>query len=143
MLAFYYKPDPDSAYQSIQFITNDLTLLARSAVCTRGASVFIILMFFHMARVFLFGLQVPARAELDHRRAPARDGDVEGFTGYPLPWDHDRVLGDGRRDHLERDGAGARALPGAVPLGGAEIGSDTLSKFYALHMLVILGRSSV
>ena len=26
VLAMYYKPDPESAYQSIQFITNDLTL---------------------------------------------------------------------------------------------------------------------
>ena len=53
VLAFYYKPDPDSAYQSIQFITNDLTLgwLVRG-MHKWGASVFIILMFFHMARVF-------------------------------------------------------------------------------------------
>ena len=52
----YYKPDPDKAYESIQFITNDLTLgwLVRG-MHRWGASVFIILMFFHMARVFLFG----------------------------------------------------------------------------------------
>ena len=52
----YYKPDPDSAYESIQRITNDLTLgwLVRG-MHRWGASVFIILMFFHMARVFLFG----------------------------------------------------------------------------------------
>ena len=56
ILAMYYKPDPDSAYESIQFITNDLTLgwLVRG-MHRWGASVFIILMFLHMARVFLFG----------------------------------------------------------------------------------------
>ena len=56
ILAMYYKPDPDSAYESIQYITNDLTLgwLVRG-MHRWGASVFIILMFFHMARVFLFG----------------------------------------------------------------------------------------
>src|SRR5881628_2958943 len=49
-LAMYYKPDPNSAYQSINHITNDLTLgwLVRG-MHKWGASVFIILMFFHMA----------------------------------------------------------------------------------------------
>ena len=56
ILAMYYKPDPNSAYQSINHITNDLTLgwLVRG-MHKWGASVFIILLFFHMARVFLFG----------------------------------------------------------------------------------------
>src|SRR5437016_12433848 len=56
ILAMYYKPDPNSAYESIQHITNDITLgwLVRG-MHRWGASVFIILIFFHMARVFLFG----------------------------------------------------------------------------------------
>ena len=56
ILAMYYKPHPDTAYESIQYITNDVTLgwLVRG-MHRWGASVFIILMFFHMARVFLFG----------------------------------------------------------------------------------------
>src|ERR671937_939119 len=51
ILAMYYKPDPDKAYGSIQHITNDVTLgwLVRG-MHRWGASVFIILMFFHMAR---------------------------------------------------------------------------------------------
>ena len=46
----------DTAYESIQHITNDVTLgwLVRG-MHRWGASVFIILMFLHMARVFLFG----------------------------------------------------------------------------------------
>ena len=56
VLAFYYKPDPDRAYESILHITNDVTLgwLVRG-MHKWGASVFIILIFFHMGRVFLFG----------------------------------------------------------------------------------------
>ena len=52
----YYKPHPDTAYESIEQITNDITLgwLVRG-MHRWGASVFIILLFFHMARVFLFG----------------------------------------------------------------------------------------
>src|ERR671937_2873209 len=54
ILAMYYKPDPNSAYESIQHISTDITLgwLVRG-MHRWGASVFIILMFFHMARVFL------------------------------------------------------------------------------------------
>src|SRR3989442_12668348 len=50
ILAMYYKPDPQNAYQSIQHITNDLTLgwLARG-MHKRGPSGFIILMYLHLA----------------------------------------------------------------------------------------------
>jgi len=56
ILAMYYKPDPNSAYPSIQHITNDVFAgwLVRG-MHRWGASVFIILMFMHMGRVFLFG----------------------------------------------------------------------------------------
>src|SRR3954471_18316034 len=56
ILAMYYKPAPETAYTSIQHITNDVWAgwLVRG-MHRWGASVFIILMFFHMARVFLFG----------------------------------------------------------------------------------------
>ncbi len=70
----------------------------------------------HGAGLPLRRLQVPARAELDHRRAPARDGHARGLHRLPAALGPDRVLGDGRRDQPERDGAGARAVPGAVPL---------------------------
>src|SRR4029079_3294797 len=46
ILAMYYKPDPEHAYESIQYITNDLTWgwLVRG-MHRWGASMFIILMF--------------------------------------------------------------------------------------------------
>ena len=141
VLAMYYKPDPDSAYESIQFITNDLTLgwLVRG-MHRWGASVFIILMFLHMARVFLFGsYKYPRELNWIIGVLLLALGMLEGFTGYLLPWDQTAywatVVGIN--------------LNGTVPMigpflaqflaGGAEIGSDTLSKFYSLHMLVIPG----
>src|SRR6266550_2932349 len=53
ILAMYYQPTPEGAYSSIQRITNDVTLgwLVRG-MHKWGASVFIILMFLHMGRVF-------------------------------------------------------------------------------------------
>src|SRR6478752_1458555 len=56
ILAMYSKPDPQNAYPSISRITNDVFAgwLVRG-MHRWGASVFIILMFLHMGRVFLFG----------------------------------------------------------------------------------------
>ena len=59
ILAMYYQPDPSTAYRSINHITNDLTLgwLVRG-MHKWGASVFIILLFFHMARVFPVSIHI-------------------------------------------------------------------------------------
>ena len=89
ILAFYYKPDPDKAYESIQMITNELTLgwLVRG-MHRWGASVFIILMFLHMARVFLFGAyKYPRELNWIIGVLLLALGMGEGFTGYLLPWD--------------------------------------------------------
>ena len=89
ILAMYYKPDPNSAYESIQHITNDITLgwLVRG-MHRWGASVFIILMFFHMGRVFLFGAyKYPRELNWIIGVLLLALGMLEGFTGYLLPWD--------------------------------------------------------
>jgi len=36
VLAMFYKPDPNSAYESIQHITNNVTLAGSCAACTAG-----------------------------------------------------------------------------------------------------------
>ena len=141
ILAMFYKPDPEHAYSSIQYITNDVTFgwLVRG-MHRWGASVFIILLFFHMARVFLVRrLQVPARAELDHRRPAPDPRHVRGLHRLPAPLRPDRVLGDGRRHEHHRERAVRGRDHGPDPPGRPEIGTNTLSRFYSLHMLVAPG----
>ena len=129
ILAMYYKPDPNSAYQSIQHITNDLTLgwLVRG-MHKWGASVFIILMFFHMARVFLFGAyKYPRELNWIIGVMLLAVGMLEGFTGYLLPWDQTAywatVVG------ININGTAPILGPFLADFlrGGAEIGPDTLS----------------
>jgi quinol-cytochrome oxidoreductase complex cytochrome b subunit len=141
ILAMYYKPDPNSAYQSIQHITNDLTLgwLVRG-MHKWGASVFIILMFFHMARVFLFGAyKYPRELNWIIGVSLLAVGMLEGFTGYLLPWDQTAywatVVG------ININGTAPFLGPFLADFlrGGAEIGPDTLARFYSLHMLLIPG----
>ena len=141
ILAFYYKPDPDKAYQSIQHITSDLTLgwLVRG-MHRWGASVFIILMFFHMARVFLFGAyKYPRELNWIIGVLLLALGMLEGFTGYLLPWDQTAYWATVVGINLNGTAPVVGPFLAQFLSGGAEIGPDTLSKFYALHMLLIPG----
>src|SRR5438093_4543983 len=141
ILAMYYKPDPNSAYESVQHITDDVTLgwLVRG-MHRWGASVFIILMFFHMARVFLFGAyKYPRELNWIIGVMLLAVGMLEGFTGYLLPWDQTAywatVVG------INLNGTAPILGPFLADFlrSGAEIGGDTLSRFYSLHMLLIPG----
>ena len=149
ILAMYYEPstsiDPVSgkpvAYTSIEAITNELTLgwLVRG-MHRWGASVFIILLFMHMGRVFLFGAyKYPRELTWITGVLILVMGMLMGFTGYLLPWDQTAywatVVG------INLNGTAPFAGPWLAQFlaTGPEIGSETLAKWYALHMLAIPG----
>jgi quinol-cytochrome oxidoreductase complex cytochrome b subunit len=139
VLAMYYKPSPNDAYKSIQYITDEATLgwLVRG-MHKWGASVFIILMFLHMGRVFLFGAyKYPRELNWIIGVLLLVMGMTEGFTGYLLPWDQTAywatVVG------INLNGTAPIAGPWLAQFlrGGQEIGANTLTIFYSLHMLVV------
>jgi quinol-cytochrome oxidoreductase complex cytochrome b subunit len=140
-LAMYYTPDPDSAYASIQNITQDVTLgwLVRG-MHKWGASVFIILMFLHMARTFLFGAyKYPRELNWITGALLLVLGMLEGFTGYLLPWDQTAYWATVVGINLNATAPFAGPFLAQFLQGGSQIGPDTLSKFYALHMLLVPG----
>jgi quinol-cytochrome oxidoreductase complex cytochrome b subunit len=149
ILAMYYKPsseiDPSTdkpiAYSSIERITEDLTLgwLVRG-MHRWGASVFIILLFLHMGRVFLFGAyKYPRELTWITGVLILVTGMLLGFTGYLLPWDQTAywatVVG------INLNGTAPFLGPWLAQFlaTGPEIGSATLAKWYALHMLLLPG----
>jgi quinol-cytochrome oxidoreductase complex cytochrome b subunit len=141
ILAMYYKPAPATAYASIQHITNDLTLgwLVRG-MHKWGASVFIILMFFHMARVFLFGAyKYPRELNWIVGVLILILGMLEGFTGYLLPWDQTAYWATVVGINLNGTAPFVGEFLSQFLRSGAEIGGDTIPRFYALHMLLIPG----
>ena len=141
ILAFYYKPDPESAYESIQHITHELTLgwLVRG-MHRWGASVFIILMFFHMARVFLFGAyKYPRELTWIVGVLLLVLGMMEGFTGYLLVWDNTAYWATVVGINLNGTAPFLGPFIAQFLSGGASIGGDTLAKWYSLHMLVLPG----
>jgi len=141
-LAMYYRPDVNGgAYESIRNI-NDNVFLGQfvHGMHKWGASVMIVLIFLHMARVFFFG------AYKYPRELTWIIGVVlliltlaMGFTGYLLPFD--------QRSYWATI-VGVN-INGTAPLlgpyisdflrGGPEFGATTLSRFYAIHMLLIPG----
>ncbi|MEZ5100584.1 MAG: cytochrome b N-terminal domain-containing protein [Thermoleophilia bacterium] len=141
ILAMYYKPDPNTAYASIQHITNDLTLgwLVRG-MHRWGASVFIILLFFHMGRVFLFGAyKYPRELNWIIGVLLLVMALAEGFTGYLLPWDQTAYWATVVGININATAPFLGPFIADFLKGGAEIGADTLSRFYSLHMLLIPG----
>jgi hypothetical protein len=133
ILAMYYQPTPHDAYSSIQNITDNVTLgwlvrgvhkwaRASSSSCSC------------MGRVFLFGAYKSARAQLDPRRAAARDGDV-GVHRLPAPWDR---LPTGRASSASANGQ--RRSSGMAPRSSyvaARRSEARRSPLLLLHMLVI------
>jgi len=141
ILAMYYKPDPDHAYASIVFISNDLWggWLVRG-MHRWGASVFIILMFLHMGRVFLFGAyKYPRELNWIIGVLLLTLGLAEGFTGYLLPWDQTSYWATTVGININGTAPFLGPFLAQFLQGGTYINADTLSRFYAIHMLLIPG----
>ena len=141
ILAMYYKPDPKTANSSIQHITNDLTLgwLVRG-MHRWGASVFIILLFLHMGRVFLFGAyKYPRELNWLVGVLLLTMALGEGFTGYLLPWDQTAYWATVVGININANAPIAGPFIANILRGGNEIGPDTLARFYSIHMLLIPG----
>jgi menaquinol-cytochrome c reductase cytochrome b subunit len=139
ILAMYYKPDPANAYASIEHITNDVTLgwLVRG-MHRWGASVFIILMFLHLARVFLFGAyKYPRELNWIVGVFLLILGMLEGFSGYLLPWDQTAYWATVVGINLNATAPIVGPFLAQFLRGGAEIGPDTLARFYSIHMLIL------
>ena len=105
-----------------------------------GASVFIILMFLHMGRVFLFGAyKYPRELNWIVGVLLLVLGMLEGFTGYLLPWDQTAYWATAVGINLNATGPFVGPFLGDFLQGGSQIGPDTIARFYSLHMLLIPG----
>jgi hypothetical protein len=139
MLAFYYKPTPAEAYASIQFIENEVLLgSAVRMIHHWSANGMIVLAFAHMLRVFIMGAYKPPR-ELNWISGVLLlvMTLAFGFTGYLLPWDQRAYWATTVGTEI----AGSIPVIGELALvflrTGWNITSLTLSRFFALHVLVL------
>lgn len=139
VLAMYYEPGPTTAYPSIKRITDDVWggWLVRG-MHKWGASVFIILMFLHMGRVFLFGAyKYPRELNWIVGVLLLVAGLAEGFTGYLLPWDQTSYWATTVGINLNGTAPFLGPFIAQFLQGGTAINADTLSRFYSIHMLIL------
>jgi quinol-cytochrome oxidoreductase complex cytochrome b subunit len=100
--------------------------------------VFIILLFLHMARVFLFGAyKYPRELNWIVGVMILPLAMLEGFTGYLLPWDQTAYWATVVGINLNGTGPFVGPLLAQFLRGGDEIGAETLTRFYAIHMLLL------
>jgi quinol-cytochrome oxidoreductase complex cytochrome b subunit len=139
LLMFYYAPTVERAYS---YITSLQTTIPFGQLLRNlhrwGAHLMVIVVVLHMARVFYTGAYKP----------PRQFNWVVGvilllltlgasFTGYLLPWDQLAfwaiTVGTSVASYAPVVGETARGFL----LGGPEVGQEALTRFYALHIMII------
>jgi quinol-cytochrome oxidoreductase complex cytochrome b subunit len=136
LLTLYYVPSPDHAYESIQYIMNDVAFgwLIRG-MHHWGATLLVIVVFLHMLKSYFVGAyKYPREITWLTGGVLLLVVLVMGFSGYLLPWNQKAYWAT----------SVGTAIAGAVPLigpfleralrGGTEIGAVTLARFYGLHI---------
>ncbi|HYF25079.1 MAG TPA: cytochrome b N-terminal domain-containing protein, partial [Baekduia sp.] len=141
-LAMYYRPDAaGGAYESVRYI-NDEVFLGEfvHGMHKWGSTVMVILIFLHMGRTFFFGAyKYPRELNWVIGVALLILTMAMSFTGYLLPFDQRSywatIVG------VNINGTGPLVGPYLSDFlrGGPEFGATTLSRFYAIHMMLIPG----
>lgn len=141
ILMFYYTPTVERAYGYITLLQTQVPFgqLLRN-MHRWSAHLMVIVVVLHMVRVFYTGAYKP----------PRQFNWVVGvflllltigasFTGYLLPWDQLAYWAI----TVGTSVAGYEPLMGAtiksILLGGPEVGQEALTRFYALHVILIPG----
>jgi menaquinol-cytochrome c reductase cytochrome b subunit len=141
-LAMYYNPDASGgAYESIRYITDNVWLgqLVRG-MHKWGASVMIILIFLHMARVFFFGAyKYPRELTWIIGVVLLILTMAMGFTGYLLPFNQQSYWATIVGVNINGTGPFIGPYLSDFLRGGPEFGATTLSRFYAIHMMLVPG----
>ncbi len=138
-LAFYYSPSPDHAYQSVQYIMHEVHLgdILRN-MHHWGASLMLVVVVLHLIVNFFEGTFKPPR-ELTWIA-----GVVLllltlafGFTGYLLPWDLKAYWATIVGVEMIQEVPLLGGFLGKLIMGGEWVSGLTLTRFYALHVLVL------
>ncbi|MDZ7267090.1 MAG: cytochrome bc complex cytochrome b subunit [candidate division KSB1 bacterium] len=139
LLLFYYKPGAQTAYHSVQFITEKVTLggfIRQMHVW--GASFIVTVVLLHLLRVYFSGAYKKPR-ELTWMAGMGLLLVTLLFTltGYLLPWDQVAYWGT----VVATDTTKEVPLLGPFLLqlvrGGETVSELTLTRFFALHVVVL------
>lgn len=139
LLTIYYVPTPDHAYDSVQFITTQVTAgwLIRG-LHHWGASAMVVVTVLHMLRIVFHGAyKYPREVTWFTGVALLLIVIGFGFTGYLLPWDQKAFWATtvGTRIAGVAPGIGDAIL--RVLRGGESLSAVTLARFYGGHVWML------
>jgi menaquinol-cytochrome c reductase cytochrome b subunit len=140
-LAMYYTPSTIEAYDSITYLTNEVFMgeFVRG-MHKWGASVMVILVFVHMGRTYFFGAyKYPRELNWVIGVVLLILTMVMGFTGYLLPFDQRSFWATVVGVNINGTGPFIGPYLSDFLRAGAEFGPSTLTRFYAIHMLLVPG----
>ena len=138
-MAIYYIPSPLQAYDSVDYITYEVSMgYIIRGVHYWSANLMIVTISLHMIRVYIYGAYKKPR-EINWITGVMLFCLVMafGFTGYLLPWDQKAFWAT----------QVGTSIMGTVPVigeyalkitrGGSKLGALTLARFYALHVIFL------
>ena len=140
-LAMYYTPSATQAYHSIAHINNDVPLgQLVHGMHKWGSSVMVILIFLHMGRTFFFGAyKYPRELNWVIGVVLLILTMTMAFTGYLLPFDQRSFWASIVGININGTGPVVGPYLSDFLRAGPELGATTLSRFYAIHMLLVPG----
>jgi menaquinol-cytochrome c reductase cytochrome b subunit len=140
-LAMYYDPSPIAAYESTRYLTNEVFLGEFVRGMHRwGSTVMVVLVFLHMGRVFFFGAyKYPRELTWIIGVVLLILTMTMSFTGYLLPFDQRSYWATIVGVNINGTGPIVGPFLSDFLRGGAEFGATSLSRFYAIHMLLVPG----
>jgi quinol-cytochrome oxidoreductase complex cytochrome b subunit len=138
-LAMYYDPSITNAYESTRYLTNEIFLGEFVRGMHRwGSSVMVILVFLHMARTFFFGAyKYPRELNWIIGVVLVILTFVMSLTGYLLPFDQRSYWATIVAANINGTGPLVGPFLSDFLRGGADFGATTLSRFYAIHMMLV------
>jgi menaquinol-cytochrome c reductase cytochrome b subunit len=140
-LAMFYTPSTTQAYASIAHINNDVFLgQLVHGMHKWGSSVMVILVFLHMGRTFFFGAyKYPRELNWVIGVVLLILTMTMAFTGYLLPFDQRSFWASVVGININGTGPIVGPYLSDFLRAGPELGATTLSRFYAIHMLLVPG----
>jgi ubiquinol-cytochrome c reductase cytochrome b subunit len=138
-LALYYVPSADHAHTTVSYMQKQVTMGAfLRSLHSYGSSAMVILLMLHLAQTYLYGAY-KGRRELLWLMGCFLLLLVLGmsFTGYLLPWDQKAYFATAVGTNIASE---VPLIGGFLKLllrGGSEMGTLTLSRFFALHVFLL------